>query len=413
MFQSSKRALAYTVSCALLLSGCVTTGSNGGPSDAGAIVGPQLASLFETKRDAVIDASKQKLDVIIPVFDPGLSEDAENYKEDGVWPELRRAEANRFAYLLKTEMDKTGAFGAVRVSPDLTATGDLYVLGKILESDGEDVEFQIDVRDISGAQWLTRVFDHEVDEGFHKNFRNENKDPYQPAFQEAANRIAIILEDFEGNRLEEIRRTTELRFGANMNQEAFEEHLKFDDGKTTLVSFPSENDPMLSRTRAIRVRDQLFIDGMQDHYRSFSSQMEASYFVWQEQSLAEIVAQREANLEAAGEAALGILAIAGAVLAIAAGVRDSAPVAAVGAIAGGVIGAKMLSDSFQTSKEAEVHRDALNELGESIDVDLGPRVVEFEQETVSLTGDAKEQFAQWREFLKKIYLAEETPTKQL
>ena len=85
----------------------------------------------------------------------------------------------------------------------------------------------------------------------------------------------------------------------------------------------------------------------------------------------------------------------------------------VGAVAAGAVGAAMLAESFQTSKEAEVHRDALNELGDSIDVDMGPRVVEFENETVSLTGDAKEQFAQWRVFLKRIYMTEATPEKQL
>jgi len=73
----------------------------------------------------------------------------------------------------------------------------------------------------------------------------------------------------------------------------------------------------------------------------------------------------------------------------------------------------MLGKSFQTSKEAKVHRDALNELGESIDVELAPQVVAFEQDTQKLTGTAKEQFGQWRAFLKKMYEQERTPEVEL
>ncbi len=70
---------------------------------------------------------------------------------------------------------------------------------------------------------------------------------------------------------------------------------------------------------------------------------------------------------------------------------------------------QMLGESFKTSKEAEVYRDALSELGQSIDLELAPQVIKFEKETVELTGDAAKQFAQWRNFLKQIYQAEATP----
>ena len=73
----------------------------------------------------------------------------------------------------------------------------------------------------------------------------------------------------------------------------------------------------------------------------------------------------------------------------------------------------MLQKSFQTSEEVKVHRDTLNEVGESINVDLAPRVIDFEEKTLELTGDVKQQFSQWREFLKRIYAQEMTPEKQL
>ena len=46
-------------------------------------------------------------------------------------------------------------------------------------------------------------------------------------------------------------------------------------------------------------------------------------------------------------------------------------------------------------------------------MELAPQVIKFEKETVKLTGDAKDQFQQWREFLKKIYALESTPDTKL
>lgn len=412
-----KKIGVYAVCSCFVLTGCVTNQGTGTGTASGPNVGPQLSSLFDKTGEAVVDPAKPKLDVIVPVFDPGLSKSAEEYKEEGVWPELRRAEANRFALKLKEALEDTGAFGAVRVTPDQTATGDLYVLGKIIESNGEDVEIQVQVLDVTGDTWFTRSFEHEVDAGFHKNPRNEGLDPYDPVFDEAANRIALELEDYDVADLTNLQRVTELRFGSSFTEEAFAEHLDTNGRTVELVSFPSELDPMLERTRAIRVRDQLFVDGLQDNYRAFSADMQDSYLIWQEQSLLEQEARREANEKAAGQAALGVLAIGLSVLAIMAGARSNSTAgstaAATGAVVGGVVGAKLLTDSFQTSEEAKVHREALEELGQSIDIDLAPRVIAFEQETVELTGTAKEQFAQWRAFLQEIFEQEKTPQVQL
>ena len=109
---------------------------------------------------------------------------------------------------------------------------------------------------------------------FHNNIRNNGEDAYAPVFKKAANRIAVELEEFQDKEITRLKQVTELRFGANMSQDAFFRHIKIEDGKTELVSMPSDEDPMLRRTRAIRVRDQMFVDNLQDSYRSFSEKME-------------------------------------------------------------------------------------------------------------------------------------------
>ncbi len=204
-----------------------------------------------------------------------------------------------------------------------------------------------------------------------------------------------------------------MRFGASFSEQAFKPYMQVEGNEVQLVRKMSEDDPMYRRVMAIRTRDQLFVDSMQTNYTHFSEQMNESYLVWQEQSLLELKAAREARQDSIGEAIGGALLVGLAIFAAVEGSDSNnsgtQAAATTGAILSGLAGAKLLQDSFKTSEEAKVHREALNELGKSVDMELAPQVLEFEKETVKLTGDAKQQFMQWREFLKKIYAQESTP----
>lgn len=417
-----KKLTVYLVCVALTLSGCAANPVLSPGQSVGLPPSSTLADTPAPKRRTVstnrekdktnrLLSQKPRLDIIIPVFDPGLEGTS---AKDEVWPELRRAEANRFAHKLKLALEETGTFGAVRVTPDTTATGDLYVMGRIHESTGERVEIGLEVRDISGAAWSGRSFAHTVDNRFHKNIRHKGQDPYDPVFRSAAQYLVQQLQQRPAADLEQLKMLTDLRFGVSLAEEAFSEHLKQDDGRFALASYPSSADPMLRRTRAIRVRDQLFVDDLQEHYRLFSEKMNTSYLVWQEQSLAEVEAERQTRRKALVQGLAGAVLLGLGVAGIAMAPQGNlGTVATTAGLASGVAGAVMLGKSFQTSKEAKVHRDALNELGESIDVELASQVVAFEKDTEKLTGTAKEQFGQWRAFLKKIYQQERTPEVEL
>ena len=406
-----KKIVAIFIMFTFFLSGCAT--HNQGSS----MVGPPPSSSYAKALKTESVVATPILDVIIPVFDPGLPEDPSDDEDRNIWPELRRAEANRFAYKLKEKLESTGQFGAVRVTPDKTASGDLYILGRIEESNGEKVAIKIAVVDISGKNWLNEFFEYEVSEGFHRDQRNHNLDPYDPLFEEAAAKIVEELNDHSLQELENLHYITDLRFGANFSESTFMPYMETKRGILSLVSKPSDDDPMLQRVKAIRVRDQLFIDSLQDNYASFSEQMNESYMMWQEQSLFEVHAEREARRKSIGQAIGAGLLIGLAILSGVSGSRSSSTgssaAGATGAILGGLAGASLLSKSFKTSEEAKVHRESLNELGQSVDMSLSPQVVAFEKETVELTGNAKEQFEQWREFLQRIYAEERTPDVQL
>lgn len=406
-----KKTVAVFIIVVFFLSGCASN------TRTTSTVGPPPSSSFSQSEKSNYVRPTSIVDVIIPVFDPGLPEDPSDYDDENIWPELRRAEANRFAYKLKEKLETTGRFGAIRVTPDSTATGDLYILGRIEQSNGEEVEIEIEVVDISGKRWLDESFEHEVSEAFHKDLRNKGLDPYDPVFEEAAAEIVEELNDHSLQELNDLHYLADLRFGANFSETTFVQYMEMDDGEYSLVSKPSDQDPMLQRVQAIRVRDQLFIDGLQDNYASFSEQMNESYLMWQEQSLFETQAERAAGRKAIGQAVGGVLLIGLAVLSAVAGSNSnrtgSSAAGATGAIIGGIAGASLMSSSFKTSEEAKVHRDSLNELGESVDMAMAPQVIAFEKESVKLTGDAKEQFSQWRAFLQRIYAEERTPDVQI
>ncbi|WP_281085102.1 hypothetical protein [Methylophaga thiooxydans] len=409
-FRRPSKFLTYMLVLMHVLTGCANTLTK---SDGDVQTGPQLSSSFDEKTTEV-SYQGPKLDVIIPAFSPGLSEDAENYEEEGVWPELRRAEANRFAYKLKKALDDTGKFGAVRVTPNNTASGDLYVLGEIIESNGEDVEFDLTLVDASGKEWLDETIQHEVGEGFYKNPRNEGKDAYDPAFEQAAVEIVEALLDEDIADLAELKNIAELRFGASFNDVAFTEHLDTSTTPIQLLSMPSDADPLYQRIQSVRVREQLFIDNLQPNYSQFSNQMQDSYLLWQEASFTETQLQKEARNKGLLKIAGGVLLIAAAVAAAASGSSyDNNIGNEVAAIAAGVGGAALISSGITSREEAKFHQDAINELGESANLEMSPQVIQFEEETVELTGDMNEQFQQWRTFMARMYALEATPDRQL
>jgi len=78
------------------------------------------------------------------------------------------------------------------------------------------------------------------------------------------------------------------------------------------------------------------------------------------------------------------------------------------AIQNGLIlgGGAIFIDGINISKQAEIHRMAIQELSESFGNEMKPVVMEFQGRRYELTGSAEEQYRHWRELLRKIYLEE-------
>ena len=74
--------------------------------------------------------------------------------------------------------------------------------------------------------------------------------------------------------------------------------------------------------------------------------------------------------------------------------------AAVGA------GAYLIRSGFDKRAEAQMHMEALEELGQSLEDEVAPQVISLEDRSITLTGSVEEQYEQWREILADLYAAE-------
>ena len=341
------------------------------------------------------------LDVGIAVFDPGL----EDYDEDErVYPEVRKAEARYMPNLLSQAMQDSGAWGAVRVVPDSTQITDLLVQGEILYSDGEELQLQITATDSRGYTWLDKKYTGKASGYAYKMTTRSTYDPFQAVYNTIANDLLQLQEELREEDRENVRLVTELLFARSFSPDAFDGYLGQNRKKNYVVlRLPAEEDPMLERVRSIRERDQLFIDTLQEYYITFDAQMDGPYQEWRKLSYQEAVALRELRAESTRNLIAGGVAILAGIAGASSG--DSATTRTAGQVA--IIGGGyLLKSGLEKRNEAQIHVEALEELGMSLEAEITPQVIELDDRTVMLSGNVEDQYAQWRKVLEELYRAE-------
>ena len=387
----------------VLLGGCATSG--------GYDVGPGASSKLVKQSAGVSSRPAVPLSVVIPVLDPNIPDDPNEYAAKSIWPELRRAEANRFAVKLRDSLADTEAFGSVRVSPDKTATAHLYVNAKILTSNGEDIEIAVRLVDISGKSLMTKTYKHRVTEYEFEDPRLAGKDLYSTVFELAAKDIAKVARKQKPKRIAELNAIEEMRFAETFSPDYFSNYIRTSSsGKTKLMSLPADDDAMLNRVKSLRIKDQMFVDNMQVDYENFRNDMNEDYILWQKQAFTESKAAREAASAASAKMFMGFLSVvAGAAIAN----NSGSSLGNYGGAAIAVAGIATIADGIQDSKEATAHRESLSEMGRSLNIQLAPQVMEMEDRTLELRGNAVEQYTAWRAYLLDVYNKEKTPEIEL
>lgn len=341
------------------------------------------------------------LDLAVLPFDPGL----ENIESDDttVSPTVRTAEAQYLPNQLATTIQKTGAWGAVRLVPSRATVVDVYVAGKIIESNGKKLKLEINVSDSSNRHWYSKTYEETVG-GYAYDRRSQiQRDPFQGLFNRIANDLLEYRHNLSATEVEQLLTISQLRFAKDFSPEAFSSHITETPGGRLEVSrLPAANDPILQRIERIRERDYLFIDTMQEHYDTFARQMDTPYQEWRAASYDELEALTEVKRQSRNRTIGGVVAILGGILAQG---SNSGSARAAGAVAIGS-GALLVKSGLSKRGEMKIHEDALAEMSQSLEAEVEPQVIQLEDRTITLTGNVEAQYQQWKALLREIYQAE-------
>ena len=385
------RSVAYSAVFLLLLAACTTQTVK------------SVNSVTAVKADEQL-GEEALLDVGLVVFDPGVPAGAEQNEDDNIYPEVRKAEARYVPYLLRSTMEATNQWGAVRVLPEVDPASELQVSGRILESDGVVLKVRVWAADATGRRWLDKKYEDSATQFAYRDDVEYDADPFQDLYNMVANDLHKFRRKLTPAQLREIRSVASLKYAAEISPAAFGDHLHVDKkGRAVINRLPSENDPMLRRVNRIRESEYLFVDTVDQQYANFYHQMDPSYDQWRRYSYEETLSREDVKRSARTRALAGVLGIVGGVAI--AGKSNNSAVRTVGSAAA-VGGLYALKQSYDTYQQAKIHEEALKELASSFDAEVKPIVVEVEGEVVKLTGSLEAQYAEWRRMMRDIYESE-------
>lgn len=344
------------------------------------------------------------LDVDIEVFDPGTANHPQELPEKGTHPDIREAEARYIPVHLKHTLQLTGQWGAVQVTPARSKSAELTLRGTVLESNGEQLVVEVQASDASGASWFRKRYKAKVKQQAYTSAQKGNRDPYQDLYNAIANDLVAYREQLSPSELRHIRTVARLRFAAELAPEAFSGYLgKGEDGGYQIARLPAHADPMMQRVLRVRERDYMFSDTLSEHYTRYYDQLWEPYLSWRRSYLEELDAKREIQGKARRRTLLGIASILGAIgYELAAGGSASSTATNVMVLGG----ALAIKSGIDIGKEAQIHAEAIQELGQSFGTDVAPIVMEVEGQVVSLSGSAEEQYREWRRLLRAIFANE-------
>ena len=347
------------------------------------------------------------LDVGILNFDAGVPEN-NDVEKTRIYPEVRMAEARYLPYHIKTTLQGTGFWGAVRVIPSAEVSTDVLVRGVIEESDGEHVTLRMQAADATGRFWFEKTYSMQTGISSYAEYRDRTQDPYQKVFNDFANDLHAYAMSLEPKDIARIREVSELRFFADMAPDAFGQHLAVnDDGLVTVQRLPAENDPMVDRLRQIRERDRLVVDTLNEHYANFYYGIALPYEGWRKRTREQSVQYRQTKKTAVQRALLGAAVVAGSVSVDTSSSSYSRYRAQ--RIAQSVAinrGWRSIMNAMNQYRAAGIHREEIKELSESFVAEAAPMIVQVQGETMRLTGTAEAQYESWRKLLREIYESE-------
>jgi hypothetical protein len=288
------------------------------------------------------------------------------------------------------------------VIPQSREGSELVIKGEILHSGGESLELRVRATDATGREWIDNKYEGRADSGTYSDGEVLGRDPFQNVYNSIANDLLAARAGMQGIQMARIRQVAELRFAEDLAPELYGGYLSKDKrGGYEVVRLPADGDPMQARVDAVRDRDLLFVDTLNEYYAGFYREMEEPYDSWRKYSYDEALALRELKAAARWRKLVGAAAVVGSVMVD----SDSR----TGDLAGDVMligGIELFRQGMQVSKEAKMQEEVLAELGTSFGQEIQPAVVDVAGETRRLEGSVATQYVEWRKLLREIYEAE-------
>jgi hypothetical protein len=354
------------------------------------------------------------LDVAVHPFDPGVPADLDPkaLEKQRINPDIRKAESRYIATLLRSTLESSGQWGAVRVAPDGAQFIDVIVNGKILESTGAKLALEVTVKDSTGRVWINaRRYQSPPDTGSYKtDAALKARDPFQNLYSEMANDMVAARDALQAADRRDIRRVTQLEFAKDLAPAAMGGYLAKDPhGLMKVARLPATDDPIAVRVEHIRQRDAGVIDTVNGYYANFSDQMSTSYGEWRRASFEEIEKEQRALNQARTRTYLGAAAVLASVFVPnQCGYYDYNCQRVQSAVryGGAIGGTAAIISGLKKYADAKVHAQALKEMSETFQSEVAPQVIDVEGRTLKLTGTAEEQYRQWRKLLHELYLEE-------
>jgi hypothetical protein len=377
-----------TALAALLLAGCV-------------VQDQRPMQRISAERATAEVAEDELLDVGVRLFDPNVPESEQEQEKRRIFPEVRKAESRYIPVLIRDTLESTGQWGQVRVLPRDGTGMDVFVDGKIIESDGRELQLDVVVTDAAGRTWLRKTYEGQADTRAYKDVVSKPRDPFENVYNTLANDLLAARRALSREQRVQLRQVSDLRFAADLAPYAFGGYLAKDrKGLYSPTRLPADDDPVVQRMQRVRERDYALVDTLNEYYASFADGVDDPYTNWRKYNYEELEAESQAKREALTRQVLGAVAVVGGIMAGQETNSSAGSAAATAAVLGGMYAFK---SGLDKRAETKVHTESLKQLGESFQSEVQPMVIDVEGRTLELKGSAEQQYAEWRQLLRELY----------
>jgi hypothetical protein len=341
------------------------------------------------------------LDVGVRLFDPNVPTDEQQREKERIYPEVRKAESRYIPVLIRDTLEDTGQWGQVRVLPRDGTGMEVFVDGRIVQSDGRELVLDVTVSDAAGRTWFRKTYEGEADTRAYKEVVAKPRDPFENVYNTLANDLLAARRALTREQRVELRRVADLRFAADLAPYAFGGYLAQDKrGLYSVTRLPADDDPVVQRMQRVRERDYALVDTLNEHYANFGGSIASPYTEWRKYTYEELEAEAKAKREALTRQVLGAVAVVGGIVASGETSSSVGSAAASAAVIGGMYAFK---SGLDKRAEIKIHTESLKQLGDSFQNEVQPMVVDVEGRTLQLKGSAEEQYAEWRQLLRELY----------